>query len=354
MREFAAQPPALAILDVGLPDLNGFELFKQLQALPGGDQVPDAVPHRAQRRDRPRRGAGAGRRRLHRQALLAARTGGAGAHHPAPQRAARSRPRPLRRPHHRAALRARRGAAPDPLLRPPAGTLALRIRHPAAAGAKARPRVHAATNCWTRSGTATATASTAPWTPTSRPCAPSSRRWRPSVEPIRTLRGSGYALSEELPPSRSREHPLEQAQPHLHRHPADLRGGPGLHAVPRGGGPRPALPRIGRGIAGRDRAADGQPGGAGRARRRHRHQPAGAAVQVGLRAQLRSPHLQRHQAPGRAAAVRHRPQRPRAVRLAGPCRGRRLLAMARRPAGAARRIRRAHHARRGERPARLR
>ncbi len=40
LREFAAQPPALAILDVGLPDLNGFELFKRLQALPGGAQVP--------------------------------------------------------------------------------------------------------------------------------------------------------------------------------------------------------------------------------------------------------------------------------------------------------------------------
>jgi two-component system catabolic regulation response regulator CreB len=40
LREFAAQPPALAILDVGLPDLNGFELFKQLQALPGGREVP--------------------------------------------------------------------------------------------------------------------------------------------------------------------------------------------------------------------------------------------------------------------------------------------------------------------------
>jgi two-component system catabolic regulation response regulator CreB len=38
--QFAAQPPALAILDVGLPDLNGFELFKRLQALPGGAQVP--------------------------------------------------------------------------------------------------------------------------------------------------------------------------------------------------------------------------------------------------------------------------------------------------------------------------
>ena len=36
LREFAAQPPALAILDVGLPDLNGFELFKQLQTVGTG------------------------------------------------------------------------------------------------------------------------------------------------------------------------------------------------------------------------------------------------------------------------------------------------------------------------------
>jgi two-component system catabolic regulation response regulator CreB len=38
--QFSAEPPALAILDIGLPDMNGFELFKQLQALPGGAQVP--------------------------------------------------------------------------------------------------------------------------------------------------------------------------------------------------------------------------------------------------------------------------------------------------------------------------
>jgi two-component system catabolic regulation response regulator CreB len=37
---FAQEPPALAILDVGLPDLNGFQLFKDLQALPGGRGVP--------------------------------------------------------------------------------------------------------------------------------------------------------------------------------------------------------------------------------------------------------------------------------------------------------------------------
>jgi two-component system catabolic regulation response regulator CreB len=40
LREFRAEPPALAVLDVGLPDLNGFELFRQLQALPGGADVP--------------------------------------------------------------------------------------------------------------------------------------------------------------------------------------------------------------------------------------------------------------------------------------------------------------------------
>jgi two-component system, OmpR family, catabolic regulation response regulator CreB len=43
LREFALEAPALAILDVGLPDLNGFELFKRLQALSiasGGAPVP--------------------------------------------------------------------------------------------------------------------------------------------------------------------------------------------------------------------------------------------------------------------------------------------------------------------------
>ena len=40
LQEFRRSPPALAILDVGLPDLNGFEVFKRLQELPGGRDVP--------------------------------------------------------------------------------------------------------------------------------------------------------------------------------------------------------------------------------------------------------------------------------------------------------------------------
>lgn len=40
IERFAAEPPALAILDVGLPDMSGFELLRRLQELPGGRAVP--------------------------------------------------------------------------------------------------------------------------------------------------------------------------------------------------------------------------------------------------------------------------------------------------------------------------
>ncbi len=40
MHQFETDLPALCVLDVGLPDLNGFDLFKRLQALPGGAQIP--------------------------------------------------------------------------------------------------------------------------------------------------------------------------------------------------------------------------------------------------------------------------------------------------------------------------
>ncbi len=39
--QFTTQPPALAILDVGLPDLNGFELFKRLQAITQSSGAPE-------------------------------------------------------------------------------------------------------------------------------------------------------------------------------------------------------------------------------------------------------------------------------------------------------------------------
>ena len=40
LADFQAQRPALVILDVGLPDLNGFEVFRRMHALPGGAEVP--------------------------------------------------------------------------------------------------------------------------------------------------------------------------------------------------------------------------------------------------------------------------------------------------------------------------
>ncbi|MCT8177417.1 response regulator [Variovorax sp. CY25R-8] len=43
LAQFAQEAPALAILDVGLPDMNGFELFKRLRTLNqamGGPEVP--------------------------------------------------------------------------------------------------------------------------------------------------------------------------------------------------------------------------------------------------------------------------------------------------------------------------
>nr|WP_145548875.1 two-component system response regulator CreB [Variovorax boronicumulans] len=40
LAQYRAQKPDLAILDVGLPDMNGFELFRRLHELPGADGVP--------------------------------------------------------------------------------------------------------------------------------------------------------------------------------------------------------------------------------------------------------------------------------------------------------------------------
>lgn len=78
-RASAEVPAALVILDVGLPDLNGFEVFKRLRDF---SDVPVVFTHRACRRDRSCRRPRTRRRRLRRQAVLAARTGGAAARHP--------------------------------------------------------------------------------------------------------------------------------------------------------------------------------------------------------------------------------------------------------------------------------
>lgn len=40
LHAFGLQPPALVILDVGLPDMNGFALFRRLRALPQGEHTP--------------------------------------------------------------------------------------------------------------------------------------------------------------------------------------------------------------------------------------------------------------------------------------------------------------------------
>ncbi len=40
LRCAAEQPPALVLLDVGLPDIMGFEVFKRLRAQPGGADLP--------------------------------------------------------------------------------------------------------------------------------------------------------------------------------------------------------------------------------------------------------------------------------------------------------------------------
>lgn len=40
LAQFQATRPALVILDVGLPDMNGFALYRRLHELPGADAVP--------------------------------------------------------------------------------------------------------------------------------------------------------------------------------------------------------------------------------------------------------------------------------------------------------------------------
>ena len=97
------------------------ERLRDLQADPRDQRGAGRLPHRAQRRDRPRRRPRARRRRLRRQAVLAARAGGAGAQRAAPQPASGATAAPAGSRAERragAADRRRRRTHADPLLRP--------------------------------------------------------------------------------------------------------------------------------------------------------------------------------------------------------------------------------------------
>ena len=202
LREFAAQPPTLAILDVGLPDLNGFELFKQLQALPGGAQVPmlflTARSHEIDRVVGLELGADdyiakpfSPRELVARVRTILRRSARPPSAAPAATRGAVG-----------AALRAGRRAAPDPLLRPRASN--------------SRATSTASCGCWcsgpgrvfTRDelldkvwdgGSESFDRTVDAHIKTLRA---KLKAVAPELEPIRTLRGSGYALSEELPASK--------------------------------------------------------------------------------------------------------------------------------------------------------
>jgi len=71
------------VLDILMPEMDGTEVCAPARRA-GHRAHADPVRLQQGRRGRPHRRPGAGRRRLRRQAVLAARAGGAGARHPAP------------------------------------------------------------------------------------------------------------------------------------------------------------------------------------------------------------------------------------------------------------------------------
>ncbi len=81
LRRLQTERPDLCIVDLGLPDMDGIELRAANQR---GVEQRRADPHRPRPHGRSRDGPRTRRRRLHGQALRAARAGGARAQHPAP------------------------------------------------------------------------------------------------------------------------------------------------------------------------------------------------------------------------------------------------------------------------------
>ena len=151
----AATPPALVILDVGLPDASGFEIFKRLRET---SDVPVVfLTARSDEIDRVvglELGADDYVAKPFSPRELVARVRG----DPAPQRqAARRGARPRRdgAAPRRCADRRRRRPDADPLLRPPARALALRVRPAARRSRRAPATSSRATRCSSGSGATT-------------------------------------------------------------------------------------------------------------------------------------------------------------------------------------------------------
>ena len=86
LARFAADRPDLIVLDIGMPELDGLEVCRQVRKIL---RRADPVPDRARRGDRSRAGARDRRRRLRHKTIQPARAGRAGQRDPAPRRRAR-------------------------------------------------------------------------------------------------------------------------------------------------------------------------------------------------------------------------------------------------------------------------
>ena len=166
--------PDLIVLDLMLPGMDGLDVCRALRR---ESDVPIIMLTARVEESRPADRAGAGRRRLHHQALLAARAGGARAHRAAP-RARRSRTSPalLRAADLEIDLeghRLTRGGEPRQ-------ALAHRVQPAGHPGPAPRADLHPRAAARPAARRSPSTASTAASTPTSRTCAASWSRTPPS------------------------------------------------------------------------------------------------------------------------------------------------------------------------------
>ena len=170
-RNWRTWKPDLIVLDVMLPEIDGFDLCRQIRAVGRAGPHPGAVPDRAVGRSGPRAGTGNRRRRLHDQAVQPARAGGAGQGAPAARRDGRRSPSVVESGPFRLDRTARR-AVPE---RPGTGADLHRVQ---AAGILPDPPAAAhtaASSCSTRSGASSVTSRRARWMCTCGACASRSR-----------------------------------------------------------------------------------------------------------------------------------------------------------------------------------